>query len=210
MSLPAISTHHITFTINLTSPVRERRNARSTVDELVDKATPIVENIFKTAGAPRIPGDNFKKTFDNATQHFHEFSMGDLETMVNEMHSNVSFWGSRVVSASGYKGTIPLSVLASRVTDLYNKAHWENISGNRFVRLRDKRLIGDDQHTRAKAILEKINGFYAETDRIKQTRNVFTRFLCSIIDRWNANINPGHSLSAQDILEGMLEHGFSS
>jgi len=112
-----------------------------------------------------------------------------------KIRSEVSFWGHRRVKVEGKKGHYSLCELLNFI---YKRMHSYAYSEN-------ERLSGRLLKYPIKKILE-------DTDKSYEIRNVFSRFLCSIIDAWlnffwytEVPKGPMHQFI---IFEGIFDHTF--
>ncbi len=94
-------------------------------------------------------------------------SFAELKSISQQAKSNLSFWGSREVSATGYEGTIPLDALAERVIQLLHQKQYEFNENERAVGL---------------ALVWQINRIYDEHDLQYDQSGILTKLLTN----WNA------------------------
>lgn len=92
--------------------------------------------------------------------------------------ANVSFWGTRCVHVKNHKGSISLDDLSSRVLKLVK----ENIE------------FDESERAYGKLLVEKIDGFYSETDVKIERKNLVTKLFFAIKEYWVNNCeNWGYS-----------------
>lgn len=113
--------------------------------------------------------DSLSETLSSSTLTFRQ-----LRGLLENSHVRVSFWGSRLVSADGLKGSVNLAILAMRINSLTGYWSYPSIQ---ISSLRD-RLDGIK-------IARKLEKYYQQTDQMRKMANLITRFLGFLQELFN-------------------------
>jgi hypothetical protein len=98
-------------------------------------------------------------------------TIAELKTWMDHSTIQVNFWGSRLVSVEGYKGSVHLATIADKMMQITIYA-WP------------KKMTFEERLNGIK-IAQGIEEHYVKTDEIRRTRNILTQFFGLLQELFN-------------------------